>query len=56
VAEAEKVELDTENIDSSDKVIDAGEYKFIAKIDSSEDVAELDETNNEALSECFVIE
>jgi hypothetical protein len=37
-------------------VIDAGEYKFVAKIDSSEDVAELNETNNEALSECFIIE
>ncbi len=34
---------------------DGSEYRLVAKIDSSEDVLELVETNNEALSECFEI-
>jgi subtilase family serine protease len=37
------------------EVPEGGEYQLVARIDSSEDVAELDETNNEALSECFEI-
>jgi len=35
---------------------EGGEYKFAAKIDSSGDVTEYDETNNEVVSDCFVIE
>ncbi len=37
-------------------VLGAGEYLLVAKIDSSEVVVELNENNNEALSEHFVIE
>ena len=36
-------------------VPEGGEYRLVAKIDSSGYVVELDETNNEALSECFEI-
>ena len=32
-----------------------GEYQLVARVDISEDVTELDETNNEALSTCFQI-
>jgi hypothetical protein len=34
-------------------ILDVGEYKLVAKVDSSEAVEELVEDNNEALSACF---
>jgi hypothetical protein len=35
--------------------LDAGEYRLVAKVDSSSDVDESDESNNSAVSVCFEI-
>lgn len=40
----------------SSGLLEPGEYKFVAKIDLSDVVEELDEDNNEAISECFIFE
>jgi hypothetical protein len=37
------------------EVPEGGEYQLVARIDSSDDMVELNETNNEALSECFAV-